>query len=439
MISSSSIVLDANSSRQSTLFSSSQLRINQQPTAVSQSGSQLTLVREAAYQYDSSSTTALLSQARVTGQDGSQTVFTSAQLAEQTSSALLLGQQAITITRAALGSDTVAHSSQGSLSVTSNRYVFYSESESRLFSATGSVTLADGERVDFTLGLRQSSERQYQYSESLRIEERPMTDPLVINFGATSAQLTDSFFEFDLNGDGETQRLARLGSGSGYLVLDRNNNGKVDDGTELFGPRTGSGFAELARYDDDGNFWIDSKDEVFQYLKVWVQTADGRDELRTLEEVGVKALYLGNVEDRFTLASSQGVPLGQIRASGIYLTTDNQIRTLEELDLAEQVRPQAPVMMEQALGRPNPRNEPQDSASSPQLTAIRNALEKLAVIRQRQADFIEQSRMAGRALGDGSPLDDFLSAVDRLRLKLLEQQSEKGKVASQYQQIARQK
>ena len=203
--------------------------------------------------------------------------------------------------------------------------------------------MGHGETISFTLSLRQAQSRTYEYSELVQIQERPLTDPLVINFGTATARLTDTLFEFDLNGNGETGQFATLGSGSGYLVLDRNGNGKVDDGSELFGPRSGSGFGELARFDDDGNRWIDANDEIFASLSVWVQAADGSQALKSLSEVGVQALYVDNVEDRFTLANSQGVPLGQIKGSGIYLTTDGEVRTLEEIDLAEQNTADAPA------------------------------------------------------------------------------------------------
>lgn len=174
----------------------------------------------------------------------------------------------------------------------------------------------------------------------------------MINFGASTARLTDTLFEFDMTGNGETAQFASLGAGSGYLVFDRNGNGKVDDGSELFGPESGSGFSELAAFDDDGNRWIDANDEIFQSLSVWVQTADGGQDLRSLAEVGVQALYVDSVDDRFTLTNPQGVPPlgGQIKASGIYLTTDGEVRTLEELDLAEQNTESAPPAVETVLG-----------------------------------------------------------------------------------------
>ncbi|KEF31427.1 hypothetical protein D777_01776 [Marinobacter nitratireducens] len=437
MISSSQISLFQESSRQVSAVDSTQLRINQQtPRGVGNDGensrgSELTLFREAAYHYSSQEQLAFSSSTQVTDNNRS-AVFTTDQLVEKSSELFLMGQQAITVSRAALGGDAGVQG-QGSLLVTAGKYMFYSESESRSFASTGSIELDSGETVDFTLSLRQSQSRSYEYSEVVKIQERPMTDPLVINFGATTAQLTDTLFEFDMTGNGDTAQFATLGGGSGYLVFDRNGNGTVDDGSELFGPQSGSGFAELAAFDDDGNRWIDAGDEVFQSLSVWVQTADGNDELRSLSEVGVQALYVDSAEDRFTLANGQGVPLGQIKSSGIYLTTDGDVRTLEEIDLAEQNTEQAPAAEEVLFTTEPQRARGNSGLAEVRVEAIRSALEKLNEIREKQKAFIEESKEAGKS---ESPLDDYLKIIDKLRLELLNSQDEKKQAASKYLEFA---
>ncbi|HLT12722.1 MAG TPA: hypothetical protein VK006_01375 [Marinobacter sp.] len=441
MISSSQISLFQNSTRQVSALDSSQLRITQQtagvpPQGVQTGATELSLFRQAAYRYSSEEQLAFNSTSQVNGENRTAT-FTSAELVEKSADLFLLGQQALTVSRAALGGDAVGEP-QGSLSVTAGRYMFYSESESRSFASTGSISLENGETIDFTLSLRQSQSRTYEYSELVRIQERPLTDPLVINFGASTAQLTDTLFEFDMNGDGQTRQFASLGSGSGYLVFDRNGNGKVDDGSELFGPQSGSGFGELASFDDDGNRWIDANDEVFSSLSVWVQTADGGEALRSLKDVGVQALYVDSADDRFTLANPQGVPLGQIKASGIYLTTNGEVRTLEELDLAEQNTEKAPaevtslgVRNDNANGNGNSNgNGPVDA----RIEAIQKALEKLNEIRQKQQDFIEASKEQGKKK---SPLDDYFKIIDRLRVELLNSQDEKKQAASRYLEFAK--
>lgn len=436
MIVSSQISFLQGNSRQEAAFSQSQLRINQQQLSGTGaeregSGSQLNITRDAAYRYSSQERLGYTSSSTVSGGDRD-AVFTSAELAEKTTDVFLRGQQAISVGRAALSGESGTQA-KGSMSVEANRYVFYSQSESRSFTSTGSISMENGETIDFTLSLRQSQSQSYEYSENLRIEERPMTDPLVINFGSTTAQLTDTLFEFDMNGDGETGQFATLNSGSGYLVFDRNGNGKVDDGTELFGPQSGSGFGELTKFDDDGNQWIDANDEVFSSLSVWVQGADGEQTLKSLNEVGVQALYVGSVEDSFTLTNRQGVPLGQIQASGIYLTTDGEVRTLEEINLAEQNTEQAPST-EQALAGAGGRGSENGGLMDARIETIRDALTKLNEIREKQKAFIEETKEFGKSK---SPLDEYMSIIDRLRLELLNSQDEKKQAASRYLEFAK--
>jgi len=440
MIASSQISFTQNSSRQVSAMDASQLRIRQQAPVsqeVQTGASQRALFRQAAYQYSSQEQLSFNSSSQVQGNDRTAT-YTSAEFVEQSSELFLLGQQALTVSRAALGGDTVAEP-QGSVSVQAGQYLFYSESETRSFASSGSITLENGESIDFTLSLRQSQSRSYEYSELVQIQERPMTDPLVINFGSSTAQLTDSLFEFDVNGDGKTGEFASLGSGSGYLVFDRNGNGKVDDGSELFGPKSGSGFSELAAFDDDGNRWIDANDDVFSQLQVWVQTAGGDEELRSLKDVGVQALYVDSADDRFTLTNPQGVPLGQIKASGIYLTTDGEVRTLEELDLAEQNTEAAPPVETSlgVVGNNGNSDESGNNGNGPvdaRIAAMQKALEKLSEIREKQKAFIEASKDQGK---EKSPLDGYMKIIDKLRLEMLNSQDEKKQAASRYLEFAK--
>lgn len=437
MISSSQISLTSNSTRQVSMLDSSQLRISQRLPGPLQSGQQasgteLSLFRQAAYRYSSQEQLAFSSSSQVSG-NGQKASFSSAELVEKSSELFLLGQQALNVSRAAFGEGAGAEA-KGELTVTAGQYLFYSQSESRSFASTGSITLENGETVDFTLSLRQSQSRTYEYSELVQIQERPLTDPLVINFGASTARLNDTLFEFDLTGNGETGEYASLGSGSGYLVFDRNGNGKVDNGSELFGPRSGSGFSELASYDDDGNRWIDANDDVFQSLSVWVQTAEGDQQLRSLAEVGVQALYVDSVEDRFTLTNPQGVPLGQIKASGIYLTTDGEVRTLEELDLAEQNTEQAPAVSTSLGVTGADGQQAGGGRADARVEAIQKALVKLNEIREKQQAFIERAKDEGEK---DSPLKDYFRIIDKLRLELLNSQDEKKQAASKYLEFAR--
>lgn len=64
-----------------------------------------------------------------------------------------------------------------------------------------------------------------------------------------AASLTERDFAFDIDLDGHADQIAFVGTGSGFLALDRNGDGEINDGSELFGPESGDGFAELAAYD----------------------------------------------------------------------------------------------------------------------------------------------------------------------------------------------
>lgn len=207
------------------------------------------------------------------------------------------------------------------------------ETERTEFQARGVVQTADGQRIDLEIDLRMS--RRFIEQRSLQGTLQPeLQDPLVVNFDAPAAALTDTRFAFDLDADGEKQQIAFLRPGSGFLAIDRNDNGKIDNGSELFGPLSGDGFAELRRYDTDGNGWIDANDPVYERLRVWTRDAQGRDQLLALGEVGVGAIYLGHVATPFDLRHSEdNTLLGQVRSTGVWVGSDGRSGTVQQIDL----------------------------------------------------------------------------------------------------------
>lgn len=207
------------------------------------------------------------------------------------------------------------------------------ETEATSFAAQGTVLTADGRQIDFQLSLSMTRGYREETNISLRAGDARRKDPLVINFDGNAAQLTDQRFQFDLDADGTKDSLALLASGSGYLALDKNANGVIDSGTELFGPATGSGFAELAQYDQDGNGWIDENDAIFAHLRVWTPDAQSAGTVTTLLEQQVGALFLGELATPFALRGSQNSDLGAVRSTGLYLTESGIAGTLQEIDL----------------------------------------------------------------------------------------------------------
>jgi hypothetical protein len=237
------------------------------------------------------------------------------------------------IAGSAPSSPPASTSNSGGVAIAYDASVTVAEHEQTQFSAQGQVLTSDGQTIDFRIELNMARSHVEHSEVHLRLGDAPATDPLVINFNGRAAELTEQRFSFDLNSDGSSEQLPMLAAGSGYLALDKNSNGRIDSGVELFGPRTGSGFAELASLDSDGNGWIDESDPAFAQLRIWTPDAQGDGALATLTERRVGALYTGSVTTPFALKDAANGDLGAVAATGVYLGEDGGAGTLQEIDL----------------------------------------------------------------------------------------------------------
>ncbi|MFP4687945.1 MAG: hypothetical protein ACLFN5_07565 [bacterium] len=209
------------------------------------------------------------------------------------------------------------------------------EAEKLSFEAEGTIKTADGKEINFNTNLNIERSFLQETSVSLRAGNAKLIDPLVVNYEGKAAELSERNFEFDLNSDGIKNTLATLKPGSGFLAHDRNNNGKIDDGGELFGPESGHGFKELARHDNDKNRFIDAGDEIYEQLKLMTFDSEGETSLLSLEEAGVGAIFLGSAETDFsykTLATNE--LQGQLSRTGVFISPDGQTGTVQQIDLA---------------------------------------------------------------------------------------------------------
>jgi hypothetical protein len=157
--------------------------------------------------------------------------------------------------------------------------------------------------------VRQQQSLEVSVSVSSNLASIFTTDPLVLDLSDAGIATTgvENGVEFDLNADGITEQVSMVNSETWLLALDRNGNGRIDDGGELFGDQHGAanGFAELARYDADANGVadgvIDANDVAFSQLQLLQIDRNGKQVTQTLEEAGVVAIELAHQNTRKAL------------------------------------------------------------------------------------------------------------------------------------------
>ena len=148
------------------------------------------------------------------------------------------------------------------------------------FSASlhGEFVTTDGRRLSISASI------QVDISVELALQAR-QADPLALDLNG-DGELTFTDLEqggfmpqtlFDLDADGFKDQVGFVSAPDGMLALDRNGNGTIDDGSELFGDQNGAanGFLELGKFDHDSNSIIDANDPIFEALKVFRRTKDG--------------------------------------------------------------------------------------------------------------------------------------------------------------------
>lgn len=204
------------------------------------------------------------------------------------------------------------------------------ESERLLFTATGTILTADGQRIDFDTQMFVS--RELASLSNISVESGRLIDPLVINFNGLAAGITETKFRFDLDVDGIEEMIPFVSEGSGLLALDLNEDQQINDGSELFGAVTGNGFEELSQYDQDGNGWIDETDPIFDRLRIWTKDAEGQDTLFALGQKGVGAIFLGNIDAQFGVRNQENQLAAQYQKAGIYVREDGTVGTVQQVD-----------------------------------------------------------------------------------------------------------
>ncbi len=211
---------------------------------------------------------------------------------------------------------------------------FEAQSEQQV-QTIGKVLTEDGREIDFMLEVNYQREIDAIQTSQFR-GERNLIDPLVINLNGGTAELSDLYFEFDLNSDGEIETLHQTATGTGFLAFDKNQNGKIDDGSELFGPNSQNGFGELSHYDSDKNGWIDENDAIYSQLSFMDFDGNGQQHLRSIGEVKIGAIALESRELDFDLYDTQGNFQAQVARTGVALSESGHVLSMQEIYFAEQ-------------------------------------------------------------------------------------------------------
>ena len=180
--------------------------------------------------------------------------------------------------------------------------------------------------------LRTSREFFQQEEATLQAGNRPKKDPLVLDLTGEGIDLTgvEDGTVFDLDADGVAERAATVRGGTGLLWMDRNGNGQLDNGSELFGDFDGAadGFDALAALDANGDGRVNMNDASFDQLRVRLNNGGQTQDL-SMEQAGVASLELQNQKLPASLGES-----ASIDAVGVFQRTDGSLGMMADVLLA---------------------------------------------------------------------------------------------------------
>ncbi|RTL42127.1 MAG: hypothetical protein EKK49_01285, partial [Rhodocyclaceae bacterium] len=174
---------------------------------------------------------------------------------------------------------------------------------------------------------------------------RPYTDPLVVDLDGDNIELSRlsgaTSVKFDGDGDGVRTATAWVAADDALLVLDRNGNGRIDDGRELFGDQTrlangqlaADGIAALAELDSNGDGIFSALDARYGDVRLWRdRNQDGisqADELIRLVDAGVASIALN------ATSPNTGLIDAVLKREGIWTATDGSIHNTGSFDFAQ--------------------------------------------------------------------------------------------------------
>ncbi|ADL52545.1 calcium-binding protein [Clostridium cellulovorans] len=131
-------------------------------------------------------------------------------------------------------------------------------------------------------------------------------DPVIVDLDGNGIEISPlkDGVNFDLDNNGFAEKIQWVNNADGVLARDLNGNGKIDNGSEVFGDRvvmsngkfSHNGYEALRDLDVNNDYVLDDKDAAFKTLKMWIdKNSDGitdKGELYTLAQLGIEALNL---------------------------------------------------------------------------------------------------------------------------------------------------
>ncbi|WP_088329493.1 hypothetical protein [Lacimicrobium sp. SS2-24] len=171
--------------------------------------------------------------------------------------------------------------------------------------------------------------QQLNISSSLTImSTQQLKDPLVLNFDWQPVRFKGDT-AFDLDNDGNTDRLPTPQGHAGYLVRDINHNARIDDSNELIGVQSGDAWADIRAMDSNGDGWLNHQDNHYEDL-YWWQPGSGKS-LFSLTDLKVDGLLLQGAATQADIAPD-GEKQARLRQTGAFVYNTRQLGLMQQFD-----------------------------------------------------------------------------------------------------------
>jgi hypothetical protein len=133
-------------------------------------------------------------------------------------------------------------------------------------------------------------------SEAIDQSEVKKSDPLAFDLDGNGIQTTgiNQGIQFDINADGKTEQTSFISGNDAFLAYDKNGNGMIDNGSELFGDQNGAsnGFEELKKYDDNNDGLIDKNDAIYSDLSLLSLDKNNQHKIASLTDQNIQSINL---------------------------------------------------------------------------------------------------------------------------------------------------